>query len=690
MPDLNPTENDFLKKLTEIVEENLSNEKFGVSELADEVAMSRSNLLRKIKKLTDLSVSQFIRQIRLQHAMDMLKQESLSVSEISYQVGFSSVSYFIKCFSDFYGFPPGEVGKQRVKEINTQASKQNPKKKNTFILISALTIIVLVGILYSIYKPNRSIKPELEKSIAVLPFKNDSNDSANVYIINGLMESLLNKLQKIDGLKVISRTSVEKYRNNPKTSAEIAKELNVSYFVEGSGQKIGDQIMLNIQLIEAKKDNHLWAEQYTREAKDIFELQNEMAKNIVDKIQIIITPEEEKRINQQSTDNLLAYDHFLKGLELMNKGKMESFEKAIEYFNLAIEEDPKYARAYASISMSYYYLDLFQTDKKYLEQIEHFADKAFLLDATLSQALIAKALSYNIKGEKEIAITYLEKALQYKPNSALVINFLSDYYANQNPDTEKYLEYALKGVQLDINAQDSVTASFMCLHISNAFIQNGFTDEAEKYINKSLGYNSMNLFSQYVKAYILFAKNKDLNETKNLLISALEKDTTRLDILQEVAKIHYYMRDYKTAYIYYKHFIDAREKYNLNIYAHENAKIAVVFDKMGYKEEANAYLEGYKLETQKSKSIYKNLGLAMYYAYKNETQKAIDQLKLFAQYDNYYYWTILFLEMDPLIDNIKHHPEFNQIVKGIENKFWENHKYIKKSLDKKGLLKQHN
>lgn len=104
MPDLSSLENDFLKKLTEIVEKNLPNEKFGVSELANEVAMSRSNLLRKIKKLTDLSVSQFIRQIRLQHAMEMLKNESHSVSEISYQVGFSSVSYFIKCFRDFYGF----------------------------------------------------------------------------------------------------------------------------------------------------------------------------------------------------------------------------------------------------------------------------------------------------------------------------------------------------------------------------------------------------------------------------------------------------------------------------------------------------------------------------------------------------------------------------------------------------------
>ena len=158
MPDSSPIENDFLKKLTQIVEENLSNEKFGVSELANEVAMSRSNLLRKIKKLTDLSVSQFIRQIRLQHAMEMLKQESLSVSEISYQVGFSSVSYFIKCFRDFYGFPPGETGKQSAQEINTQHTKQDPKKKNRNILISTLSVIVLLAISYSIYKYCNCIK----------------------------------------------------------------------------------------------------------------------------------------------------------------------------------------------------------------------------------------------------------------------------------------------------------------------------------------------------------------------------------------------------------------------------------------------------------------------------------------------------------------------------------------------------
>ena len=105
------TENDFLKKITTIIEKNISNENFGVSELARETGMSRSNLLRKVKSLTGLSVSLFIRQVRLKNAMEMLKQDSLNVSEVSYGVGFRSTSYFIKCFREHYGYPPGGVGK---------------------------------------------------------------------------------------------------------------------------------------------------------------------------------------------------------------------------------------------------------------------------------------------------------------------------------------------------------------------------------------------------------------------------------------------------------------------------------------------------------------------------------------------------------------------------------------------------
>ena len=242
---------------------------FGVSELADEMNMSRSNLLRKVKKLTKLSVSQLISQVRLKRAMELLRKSSFNVSEVSQQVGFSSTSYFIKCFREYYGYPPGEVGKRPEEQVVVPAYQ--PKTKRNLLILASVGLVVAIAVGLFIYKlPSSSGPTGIEKSVVVLPFKNESNDSTNVYLINGLMESTINNLQKIKDLKVISRTSAEKYRNTTRSIPEMAKELNANYFIEGSGQKIGDKILLNIQLIEGSTDKHLWANQYRREAKDIF------------------------------------------------------------------------------------------------------------------------------------------------------------------------------------------------------------------------------------------------------------------------------------------------------------------------------------------------------------------------------------------------------------------------------------
>ncbi len=685
MQDSHTVENDFLNKITKIIEANISNEQFGVSELANEIGMSRSNLLRKVKSLAKVSVSQFIRQIRLKHALDLLKQNAYTVSEVSYKVGFGSTSYFIKCFHDHYGYPPGEVGKKDFSKNDPVLEKKPQKKLKLKLPVIVLFLIILALLVYLFY-PEVKKEEELEKSIAVLPFINDSNDSTNVYIINGLMESVLNNLQKIEDLRVVSRTSVEKYRNSPKLIPEMAKELNVNYFVEGSGQKVGDQILLNIQLIDANTDRHLWAEQFQREAKDIFQLQTEVAKSIADKVEAIITPEEEELINKPLTDNLLAYDYYLKGLDQMHEQTVEGLVNAIPFMEKAIELDNEFASAYAAIAICYYYIDIFQIEKKYSEEINNYADKALLYDSDLALSLIAKALFYLQGFEYELAVSYLEKALKYNPNSAFVINLLSDFYANHIPDTEKYLEYALKGIRLNIAANDSVTTSYIYLHVSNAFIQTGFVEEAENYINKSLAYNPDNLFSQYVKAYVLYAKNGDLNETKNLISKALEQDTTRIDIMQELASICCYLRDYETSYYYYKKFTDIRETQGMNIFRHKDGQIGFIMEKMGFTDEAEKYFDRYKEFAENDQSIYRNLNLAVYFFYKGETDKAIEYLSQFSEEENFHYWIILFFYDEPFMENLKNNAEIKKIFHKLENKFWKKHKQIRSSLEKENLI----
>jgi len=679
-------DNDFLSRITEVINENLSNEQFGVSELAAEIGMSRSNLLRKIKKLTGLSASRFIRQIRLQQAMELLEQGTVNVSEVSWQVGFNSPSYFIKCFHEEFGYSPGEVGKKELSGDADHAVTAVRTGRN-FHFAWTIAIVVVLGLAaYFTFGRLLSWKASPKKSIAVLPFKNDSNDSTNVYLINGLMESVLNNLQKIEDLRVISRTSSEKYRFTDKSIPEIADELDVKYFVEGSGQKIGDQIMLNVQLIDGKEDKHIWAEQYKREVSDIFQLQNEVAKNIARQVEAVITPDEEERIDKMETDNLLAYNLFLKGLDILYTGEYEKFDEAIRYFHQATEEDDQYARAYAALAITYYYLDSPKTEKAFSDSINLYADKALLLDPQLAQSLLAKAMFYINSNAYDLAVPYLEKALEYNPNSTLVIGFLSDFYATRMPDTEKYLEYALKGISLDINALDSVSASFACLHLSNAFIQSGFVDEAVKYINKSLDYFPGNLYSVYVKAYILYAKDKNLRLLNERLTNALQKDPTRADIIQEVAKSFYYLREYDSAYRYYSRFLWIKKTYQLYIYPAEDLKIGYVFSKVGKDAENDSLLNSFMAYAKSDESLYRDLSLSAWYAMERDTANMLRYFQLFGQEEHFQYWILLFLDIDPVFEPYLNLPEFKATMRKLRKTFWQHHKAIRETLEKEGLM----
>src|SRR6187551_884276 len=528
MPDFSPTDSEFVRQVTAVIEKNMANEQFGVSELSDEMNMSRSNLLRKVKKLTKLSVSQLISQVRLKQGMNLLRTSTFNVSEISHQVGFSSTSYFIKCFREYYGYPPGEVGKRSSEGMNpipdnlpTQIFVDTTRKRKFVIFGSVLVLAAIAAgsfiyTSWSSWSSSQSIM--LEKSIAVLPFKNDSNDSSNLYLINGLMESTLNNLQQMGGLRVISRTSVERYRNSTKSIPEMAKEMNVNYFVEGSGQKMGDHIVLNIQLIEAATDKHLWAKQYRKETKDIFALQQEIARNIAEEIEVFITPEVKERIEKIPTDNLVAYDLYLKGKDLFYVSTGESLTASIPYFKNAIELDDKFALAYANAAMVYYYLDMFQVEKKYTAEINDYADKAMALEPKSTESLIAKAVSYAHVKQYELAVPFLEQALDYDPKAGLAIHFLSEFYSIYVINPSKYVDYALKGVKLiERPSYDSAMIGFKYFHLSNALMQAGFVDEGIKYVDQSLSYDPNSYFAGYVSKLFYFARHKDLNLTREQL-----------------------------------------------------------------------------------------------------------------------------------------------------------------------------
>jgi len=680
-------ENEFLRKIIEVVEENISDEQFGVSELAEKMNMSRSNLLRKVKKLTESSVSVFIRLVRLHHARELLKDETLTASEVSYRVGFNSTSYFTKCFREAFGYTPGE--EKRVKDIGSVDSEPVIQTKRSskwmLVLVTVMMLFTVAAIFF--YKEKAFDQDKaLDKSIAVLPFKNDSNDSSNIYIVNGMMEAILDNLQKVEDLKVTSRTTVEKYRSTIRSIPELSKELEVSYFVEGSGQKMGDKILLSVQLIKASTDQHLWSKRYERETGDIFKLQAEVAKDIANEIEVVITPEEQRQIEKVPTQSAKAYDHYLKGVEYANAETMEGLHKAIGSFKQAIAEDKMFAQAYAYMAICYYYSDVYQADKKYGLELKFYAEEAYKLDPEQALSLMARGLYFMHEEDYEQAVQFFEKALEIAPNSGWIHNFLTDIYTSYIPDTQKYLKHALVGIRTAVASQDSITASFSYLHLSNALAQSGFIKEARRYVKKSLAYNPDNLYSQYLHTYIKLVENFDLQRAKNELIAVLKKDTTRLDVMQEVAKVCYTMKDYEEAWKYYKKFTDIRENLQLDIFTAEDAKIGYVLEQLGRREEAEKFYEQYRQFAEKDESVYKDLLLSSYYAVQGDVPKGITYLKQFASQKDYMYWIVLFLDKDPIMQELASHPDFRKTIKLIEDNFWKRHQSIRTMLDEEGVI----
>lgn len=683
----------FLDQLTSQIHENLADEDFGVSELAQAMNMSRSSLLRKVKQQTQGdSASVFIRRVRLAEAKKLLQDESTTVSEVAFQVGFNSTSYFTRCFREEYGYPPGEERKRQPEEPGPETPQITPHsirslwQRYTVPVVFVLGVILLIVLF--IFPPKAPSDPTigLEKSIAVLPFKNDSGDSSNIYIINGLMEAILNDLQKIEDLKVISRTTVEKYRHQSKSIPELSEELRVNYFIEGSGQKMGDQIVLSIQVIEATQDQHIWSERYEREAKSIFQLQTDIALEVAHAIKAMITPEELQRIQKRPTQNTKAYDYYLEGLGKMSERNAGSLQEAITLFQKAIQEDEALAQAYGYIGVCYYYLDVFQVNKKHAIDINTHADKALLLDPELGPGLIAKALYYMQDEQYALAIQFLEKVLDYYPNDAWVHNFLSDIYANYLLNTEKYLTHAIQGIRQTALDQDSINASYSYLHLANALAQSGFIVEAEPYIRQSLSLNPHNIFSETLYAYIELAKDFDLATAKSSLIQTLEKDSNNILVVQEIAKLCYFMKDYETAWGYYEKFLQIKETLNWDVYAAEHIKIAFVLQQLGRAQQAVPHLDIYLKHLQEDSSNYRELSYSAYSAIRGKVDEGIEHLRNFSQQQNLQFWFILFLEDDPIMRQLAAHPAYQSSMDKIKAQFWKQHQQVKKNLIEKGVL----
>ena len=288
----------------------------------------------------------------------------------------------------------------------------------------------------------------------MLPFENRSEDKANAYFADGIQDEILTRLSKIADLKVISRTSTQHYKSAPENLPEIARQLGVAHILEGSVQKSGDAVRVNVQLIKAANDSHLWADTFDRKLTDIFSVESEVAKAIADQLRAKLTGQEEQVIAAKPTDNPEAYDAYLRGLAytLKTANTPANSLGAQKYLREAVRLDPKFALGWALLSYvdaRGYLTATLQPTVALREEARQAAETALTLQPNLGEALMAKGYyHYACLKDYDTAVRYFEQARQFLPNSSRIPESLA-YVARRRGQWDRSESYFNEAERLD-------------------------------------------------------------------------------------------------------------------------------------------------------------------------------------------------------------------------------------------------
>ena len=360
-------------------------------------------------------------------------------------------------------------GLKRTEDVDPAA--QGQRKSHAWIYVVIIGAAFSIGLIFigrytaqRIQAPRQSEAATAssipQKSIAVLPFENLSDDKGAAYFADGIQDEILTKLASIADLKVISRTSTAKYKSKPEDLKTVSQQLGVATVLEGSVQKAADKVRVNVQLIDARADSHLWAKSYDRDMKDVFAVESEVAQEIADSLQAKLSPAEANTLATAPTKNTAAYDLFLKG-EFEQRAantslKTESFDQATAWYQQAIALDPNFALAYARLvecRMSrHWFIESFTEAE--LEEVKQMADHALVLAPDLAEAHVALGVFYYYGYRQyDQALAEFQRAIQLQPNNAQAIEY-SGYVHRRQGQWTRCLEELRKALEIDPRSAD--------------------------------------------------------------------------------------------------------------------------------------------------------------------------------------------------------------------------------------------
>ena len=657
----------ILKQIERVVLNNLDNDQLTVDEISSKIGISRSQLHRRLKQLADKSISQYVREIRLNEAVKLIKSENFSTKELAYKVGFSSSTYFNKCFHEYFGYTPSEI----KSKVSLKRSEHQTKKKSivlsilipltqSFWGVLAIILVVLGYISYANTPGNETENASemkiVDKSIAVLPFTSLSTDPEKQYLADAVMDAILLHLSKIENLRVITRTSVEHYRNTTMTIPEIAAELNVHHILEGSFQKHGDKANLIVQLSNAQQnEDHIWANEYNRDWSDIFEVQSEVSQIIARELQAVITPEEEKLIEKFPTTNVAAYELYIRGNHEMGSYWSTQDQKHIhaarKLFDKALLIDPEYYGATRGKG------DTFMAEKNY-DSAFIYVDKLIVLDPKSGSAYRLKGECYFLMGKLDLAVENYKTAINISPPH---ITFWPHLQLGRTlvakGDIIEALSYYSKALQLD--NEDMVWAY---VFLASAFANIGEYDRAARYLQTSMeSTDHCNLIKFYASVLLVQGKFPQLVQFIN---SKCDQQACEQSCNQVMFQISLMQGEFVEAAEYSANLQNTGIEFYGIYPGYMDYEIGYVHYQLGRTDESDKIFkeEIQKLESIDHEAAVHYLHLSRIYAFKGERKKALENLNEYAKRGFTAGWHD-FILIDPFFESFRDDPEFKAIVK---------------------------
>lgn len=567
------------------------------------------------------------------------------------------------------------------------------KSSSRWKIASYISFVVIVGLIILNIIPRARKKEILEKSIAVLPFNNLSSDQENTYFIDGMMESILDNLCKIEDLRVPSRTSVQQYRDYSKPIPVVAEEMDVAYVLEGSGQKIGNRLLLTVQLIIGREDRHIWSKQYDRvieNVEDLIDIQKEIAELVVREIKAVITPEEKEKIDRIPSTSIAAHDFYLRGREEYNdyqiKNDLEALQSAEDYFHRALEYDSVFALAYVGLAKVYWAKHLWEEyfQINFLDSALTLADIALSYDNELDEAYIFKGDYFREKGNLLKALNEYNKAGSINPNNWKVYSGIGELYGFDDP--VKYLENKHKAATLVYGTELPV----ILRNIANMYHWVGFNELAYKYIQKAFHLDGDSARYYNMSGWIEYTTG-DAELAIDYYKRAITLDSSGVDIYARIAGCYMATEKFDESLKYYKIWVD---KLNASgkLLINEMQRVAYAYWINGYTSEADYYFDiqmeycNNLINTGRpfAQSFFTYYDRAGIYAFRGDKMKAYDDLKIFTQSQGY--WLHEAIAGDPLFESIRNEPEFQQIVRIMEAKYQTEHERVRQWLEENDML----